>query len=552
MNDSTHGDQRRAPLALMVRHGWLVLLLTGVSAIAAYLISNSRDPKYEATAKVLLTASNNFESVITGEPAGSGGEPDVVSANNQVAVDNRGVAVQTARALGSRFDTASVQNAITVSPVSNTSAVEVTATAGSARVAARIANVYVATVVSRVRTRQNRVLSRARRLLDAELQALSPSEQASAQGAELRSRAAELSLRSNLGQGAASILEPAQRPTAAVSPKPTRDAGLAAIFGFVLAIGIAGVREQSDRRLRTEHDVSQAFALPVLAGIPRSRKLKGYKPFRTLSTGEAEPFRLLQARLRYAAGGSFIRSVVVTSAAKQEGKTTVAWNLAGAAASAGGKVMLIEADMRDPSLAEVDGLTTDHGLPSVLSGATDLDQAIRTVNADGSTMGPDDTTIDENGSTVSTIEAEPIPEDAEEGSGSQVSLTETLTGEPLTASRPPGGSHASFDVLPCGAPPNDPIDFAQSLRLSELIRHCEQVYDLVVIDTPSILEVADAIPLSKAVDGVLVVTRLASTSRRLAQHAATQLRSLDVPVLGVVVNNVSSGVLSGDDDGGLG
>ncbi len=130
---------------------------------------------------------------------------------------------------------------------------------------------------------------------------------------------------------------------------------LGALFGLLLGVGLALVREQSDRKLRRTEQVTAAFDAPVLTTVPRSRALKRHKPFADLPPQVAEAFRMLQMNLRFARDEP-VRSVLVTSARTGEGKTTVSWNLAAAAASGGLSVALVEADLRRPSLAERYGL----------------------------------------------------------------------------------------------------------------------------------------------------------------------------------------------------
>ena len=120
------------------------------------------------------------------------------------------------------------------------------------------------------------------------------------------------------------------------------------LFGALLGGGLALVREQSDRKLRRTEQVTAAFDAPVLTTVPRSRALKRHKPFADLPPQIAEAFRMLQMNLRFARDEP-VRSVLVTSARTGEGKTTIAWNLAAAAASGGLSVALVEADLRRPA-----------------------------------------------------------------------------------------------------------------------------------------------------------------------------------------------------------
>ena len=168
---------------------------------------------------------------------------------------------------------------------------------------------------------------------------------------------------------------------------------------------------------------------------------------------------MLRANLQYFNVDHAVRSVVVTSAAPGDGKSTVAWNLALAAASAGVRVLLIEADLRHPSLAaSAEHLHPAPGLSTVLAGQTELVDAVQTISLDQS-------------SDVST-------------------------------------AGRTLEVLAAGPIPPNPVDLIESQRMREVLRQTENAYALVVIDTSPTLLVPDAVPLLKEVSGVLVVTRL--------------------------------------------
>lgn len=196
---------------------------------------------------------------------------------------------------------------------------------------------------------------------------------------------------------------------------------------------------------------------------------------------------MLRANLRYFNVDRPIRSVLVTSAAPGDGKSTVTWNLAAATAQAGGAVLLIEADLRHPSLASpANDLWPAPGLSNVLSGQTDVSEAIQT----------------------------------------------TAVGEPSE----PSSKGRTMDVLVAGPLPPNPADLVESERMRSLLRDTVGRYDLVVIDTPPTSVVSDAIPLINEVDGVIVVARLGKSTRDSAVHLCHQLEQLNAHTLGIVMN----------------
>jgi capsular exopolysaccharide synthesis family protein len=197
---------------------------------------------------------------------------------------------------------------------------------------------------------------------------------------------------------------------------------------------------------------------------------------------------MLQMNLRFGPNGP-VQNVLVTSARSREGKTTVAWNLACAAASAGMSVSLVEADLRRPVIASRYGLTPTPGLADVLRGDCLIADAIRSV---------------------------PM----------------------LEGDSADNGNRSPVQVVVAGEPPPDPWAL---LQLPAMVRVLELVArDLVVIDAPPIPYVGDAIPLLQRVDGVLICASVSSIRSPDAARLRDQLAALDARVLGVVANGGSA------------
>jgi succinoglycan biosynthesis transport protein ExoP len=275
------------------------------------------------------------------------------------------------------------------------------------------------------------------------------------------------------------------------SGTPAQTIVLGVLFGLILGVGLALLREQSDRRLHRTEQVSAAFDAPVLTTVPRSRKLKRHRAFAELPPEVAEAFRMLQMNLRFGQSTP-VHSVLVTSSRAREGKTTVAWNLASAAASAGLSVALVEADMRRPSIAQRYGLEPAPGLADALRGEVSVSTSL------------------------------------------QLAL-------PARPDSPHANGHTRpIHVLVAGDPPPDPWALMQSSVMVRVLEVLKRDHDLVVIDTPPIPHVADAISLLRRVDGVIVAASVNSTSGPEADRLRHQLQTLDARVLGVVANGGSA------------
>jgi receptor protein-tyrosine kinase len=204
-----------------------------------------------------------------------------------------------------------------------------------------------------------------------------------------------------------------------------------------------------------------------------------------LDLPEAEAFRMLRARLMYFNVARARHRIVVTSPGQGDGKTTVAWYLAAAAAESGLNVLVLEADLRRPTLAELKGLREQPGLAEYLTGGAPLDEVTRTI---------------------------------------------------VVRNPPSGDDQASVDVIVAGLVPPNPIELLESQQMVDLLAVLSERYDLVVVDTPPAVIVSDALPLMRQADGIVAVTRIGVTQRRALHQLARQLRELHAPALGTVVN----------------
>ncbi len=283
------------------------------------------------------------------------------------------------------------------------------------------------------------------------------------------------------------IVERAKAEDTPVSPNPVRNVIFGALIGLVLGIGLALLLEQLDRRVKRQDDLPEVTGLPLITTVPKRKAFDGeHLGDGSVSPAEAEIFLMLRANLRYFNVRKDIRSVLVTSAQPGEGKSLISLGLALGAAMSGEKVLLIEADMRDPSLGSKLRVGAGHGLSWALS-----DPNAKLADA------------------VVTIPAKSIAETAGE---------------------------ANLDFLPAGGIPPNPTELVDSQRMRDLLAEAESTYDFVVVDTPPILVVADAIPLVSAVSGVLAVSGLGVSTRTSATDLAEQLERMEAATLGLVAN----------------
>lgn len=483
------------PLFLTLRrNAWLILLVATVASVGAYLVAKRQTTRYSASAALLFKNSNLDQELFGNSILGSVQDPTRQAATNLSLVQLPTVAERVGKKL--HVSLSRVQADVAVGSDAESDVLQVTATDHSPSLAAALANAYVTQYIAFRRTADQNQLAQAERLVASRLLALPARQRQSANAQDLRNRQFELQQLAALQTGNAEIVETAVPPRMPSSPTPGRDAVIGGVLGLLLSIALVVVLDRRDRRLKTSSDVEQLFQLPVLGTVPEAASLRSSGL--ALSPRDQEPFRMLRAQLRYFDVDRDVRSVMITSADSGEGKSIVSLNLTRAAARSDNKrVLLIEADLRKPTLGRIIGAEGMAGLAELLSQSRDLEEGLREL--------------------VVTPQPETDPLDRLDS------------------------SPAAFDVLLAGSAAPNPIELLESQRMADLLNLAVQRYDSVFIDTPPIAVVSDAISLVHRVDGVIAVARLNRTRRDHAAALMTQLRSLNASVLGVVINGVPSG-----------
>jgi non-specific protein-tyrosine kinase len=249
--------------------------------------------------------------------------------------------------------------------------------------------------------------------------------------------------------------------------------------------------------VRSAEEIAERLGLPLLARLP--------EPPREVRTGNrlvmrlnpdgshAEAFRMLRTNLRFVNLERGARTILITSALRGEGKTTTAANLAVALARAGRSVALIDLDLRRPAVAALFGLEGQGGFTDVALGQTYLEDALR-----------------------------PVP----------LSETGQANGAPArNGSAEPG----YLEVLPSGPLPPDPGEFVNTSTVAEIIEAVRERVEIVIIDSPPVLTVGDAMVLSSVVDGIVAVARLSLIRRPAVGELRRVLDNCPSSKLGVVV-----------------
>jgi capsular exopolysaccharide synthesis family protein len=304
----------------------------------------------------------------------------------------------------------------------------------------------------------------------------------------LLQRMKEASVAAAMKAGNIRIVDPARPPTAPVSPKVLNNISLGFFGGLAFGVVLALLVEVLDNTVRTPEQVLNISSLPSLGIVPMSSRYKlggGDDPETRVElishqhprSEIAESYRALRTSILLSSLGAPPQVILITSALPQEGKTTTALNSGIVLAQQGGKVLIIDADLRRPSVHEPLGIRAAGGLSTVLAGRHSAEDVI--------------------------VPSPQVP---------------------------------NLYVMPAGPPPPHPAELLGSDLMKELVEKLRSEYHHIVIDTPPALSVTDSVALSVIADSVVLVIRSGGTSKEALRRTRELLMRVNAKVTGVVVN----------------
>lgn len=299
----------------------------------------------------------------------------------------------------------------------------------------------------------------------------------------------EIDITGNIGDTDIRIVEKAVQPTRPIKPNPQRTISLAALIGLALGFLAAVFMEIMDPRIKSLDEFRELFDMPILGTIPVIGGTDDMEDGAAAGTPAsqvarlrpasipAEAYRTLRTNVKFSHSVEGGRTVLITSNSPREGKTTTAINLAATTAMAGKRVLLIDADLRNPTIHRELNLNSPIGFTHYLAG--DVDDWHQTI--------------------VPTW-------------------------------------HEKLDIIPCGVIAPNPSELLESARLRQFMREAMSEYDQVIFDASPVMPVADAAILATAVQGVILVLDSGNMNRSEVARTIEQIRKTGTKIYGVVMN----------------
>lgn len=285
------------------------------------------------------------------------------------------------------------------------------------------------------------------------------------------------------------VIDPAEIPRKPVKPRKRLNLILGIIVGLTVGVGLAFFTESLDTSLKTIEDVEAATGLSILGSIPTIKKKGKFEDEAgrvsahlvthiAPRSAAAEAYRSLRTSIQFASPDEPLKTILITSAGPKEGKTLTVANLGITTAQLGAKTLMLDSDLRRPMLHRLFNSTKEPGLTNALTESIELTDTIH------------ETEID------------------------------------------------NLWVMTCGTLPPNPAELLSSKRMKKLLTELKERFDIVILDSPPVIAVTDAVVLSSEVDGMALVIQSGETSEDAVLRARTLLENVHAKIIGAVLNNV--------------
>jgi len=487
---------------VIVKSRWLLILLSVAFFIgAAFIWSMLKTPLYESSVPILLNQEQTSE-IFDPTSADRSRTGRFVAMANEVEFAGSQIVEE---AVADRFVNGYTATVEASGDGDRDDVLTIRTVADDADEAALVAQTYAETFIELRRQQEiDEYLETASIIqtrfdgLEAQLDALSESatfdrRSLEAEASTLRTALINLTITADLGGGGgARILKQAVVPLQPFEPNVRGNAILGGTFGLLFGLGLALLLETLDNSVKSKDQLEALTGVANLTAVPAIRDWGPDNSTRivtmeSMTSPTSEAYRTLRASLSFAAIGTQMQIIQVTSARPGEGKSTTTANLAVAFARAGSRVALVDCDLRKPRQHAFFDREPIPGLTSVMVGDVLLEEACFLVP----------------------------------------------------------GCGENLLLLPSGPLPPGPSELLGSTRFEEVIGMLRKVADYVIIDTPPVLPVADALVISRVADATIVVANAQRSDRQGVLAAFESLEKVEAPIVGTVLNQVKKANLDG-------
>lgn len=298
----------------------------------------------------------------------------------------------------------------------------------------------------------------------------------------------ETSLTEDMKTGNIRVIDEAELPRSPVRPKKQRNLLLAVVLGLMVGVGMAFFLEYLDNTIKLPDEIAEHLQIPYLGPIPAfNTDNKGKKQgselitIRSPRSTPSESFRGIRTGILFSSPDHSPQIIQISSAMPAEGKTLCAVNLAVVMVQSGGRVLLVDCDMRRPRIHNIFQVERDIGISGVLVGSVSKEAAV-------------------------------IPTEIE-----------------------------NLDIIPSGEIPPNPSELLGSDAMKRFLDEMREKYDRIIIDSPPMTAVTDAMVLSRSADGLLLVIRAGEVSRQVLQGTISRANMANARILGAVLNGIQAG-----------
>ncbi len=467
---------------VLLRRKWWVVGFAVLGLVGGGVYTFAAHKHYSATTQLVLQTPAGSSTTATGATSAEATQLQLLT--NTAIVD----AVQSRLGL-STLD-------VSVSDEGATNAISLTATARSADQAAQIANAYATEAINYENTLALKNITRAEAQLEQEInsaQKLLPATSGTPQGTALGDQLAallgqysELQVQAAGNPGGITVFSAATPPTTPSSPKHWVIILIGLIAGLLVGMCAAFIVDSLDDSIRSEEQLETLTSgAPIFGLVPRIKGRRSRSTPYLASLTEphspaAEAYWALRTSLKYAGVHGRVTSVLVTSPAADEGKTTTVANMGVVLSKAGQRVLLVAVDFRRPRLSSFFGLSDAVGISSIVTGEATLEEALQEV---------------------------------------------------------PGLPGLTY--LGTGPAPPDPAGFLSDPKTEEVFHTLSQRFDAVIYDSPPVVPVTDAVLLAEQTDLSLVVVATGVTNKSSLRRAQERLTGAGVERVGIVLNDIS-------------